>query len=92
MLVIFNLRYLALYPNSILLILKRAFSESCWPIVEAVLGDGITCERTTFNFAMYNPNLQDSKMIESNLCEVKHVRTNLQLDLVLPLVLVACTI
>ena len=61
LLVIFNLRYLALYLNSILLILKRAFSESCWPIVEPVLGDGITCERTTFNFAMYDPNLRTLK-------------------------------
>ena len=31
-------------------------------------------------------------MSESNLCKVTQVRTNLQLNLVLPLVLVACTI
>ena len=60
----------------------------CWGPLE----DVISCESTTFNFALYDPNLQDSKMSESNLCEVKHVRTNLQLNLVLPLVLVACTI
>ena len=65
LLVIFNLHYVALHPNYILLILKRAFTESCWPIVGVLLEDVITCERTPFNFAMYDPNLanlQDSKL------------------------------